>query len=218
MNNSVILPGRTPFYFVTDHALNGGRSKLDVIAAALSGGIQLIQYRDKELSDADFAAEAAAALALCRRHGAVLLVNDRVELAGQIGADGVHLGQEDMPPEEARRRLGPAAVIGLSTHNEAEVKAAGDRPLDYINIGPLFPTRTKPHTHALGIDEVLRLAGMTRHAWCTMGGIARAQVGELFRRGVKTAAMVTAISLADNIEQSVTDLLAEAGAANLPPP
>src|SRR3954464_1391514 len=104
-------PALPPLYFVTDHNLTAGRPQLEVIAAALQGGVRLVQYRDKDLPDAGFEREARAALELCRRHGAILLLNDRVAIAKAIGAHGVHLGQEDMAPETARKILGPEAVI-----------------------------------------------------------------------------------------------------------
>lgn len=207
------LPGDFPLYFVTDHGLNAGRPKLDVIAAALRGGAKLIQYRDKELPDVGFEAEARSALDLCRRHGATLIVNDRVGIAQRIGADGVHLGQEDMDPAEARRILGPDAILGLSTHSEEEVLAALDLPLSYINIGPMFPTNTKEHLHSLGLDEVLRLSRLAKFPWTTMGGIKRHHFSMLFGSGVKTVSMVTEISLAEDVERRTRELLAEISAA-----
>ena len=207
------LPGHFPLYFVTDHNLNAGRSKLEVIAAALRGGAKVIQYRDKELSDAEFETEARAALKSCREHGATLLINDRVHIAQRIGADGVHLGQEDMNPDEARKVLGSESIVGLSTHDEEEVLAARNLPLSYINIGPMFPTVTKEHLHSLGLDEVLRLSRLTRFPWTTMGGIKRHHFSELFRRGVKTVSMVTEISLAEDVESRTKELLAEISTA-----
>ena len=203
------LPGQTPLYFVTDHHLNAGRPKLDVIASALRGGVRLVQYRDKELSDAEFEAEAKTALVLCRAHGATFIINDRVDIAVKIGADGVHLGQGDMPPKEARNLLGPRAILGLSTHNESEVLAAQNEPLSYINIGPMFPTNTKEHLQTLGLEEVLRLARLNKYPWTTMGGIKREHLRELFAQGVRTAALVTAISLAKDVEKETRILLAE---------
>ena len=205
-------PGLFPLYFVTDHNLNGGRSKLEVIESALRGGAKLIQYRDKELSDADFEAEARAALDLCRKHEATLLINDRVLIAEKIRADGVHLGQDDMDSKEAQRILGPDAILGLSTHDESEVLAAQSLPLTYINIGPIFPTGTKEHLRALGLNEVLRLSKLSSHLWTTMGGIKQHHLSELFRRGVKTVSMVTEISLAEDVEKKTAELLADIGA------
>src|SRR4051812_6019746 len=100
MAKSFSLKGKS-LYFVTDHNLTGGRPQIDVIRAALEGGVKFIQYRDKDLPDAGFEREAAAALNLCREAGAIMLLNDRVAIAKKIGADGVHLGQEDMAPSAA---------------------------------------------------------------------------------------------------------------------
>jgi thiamine-phosphate pyrophosphorylase len=198
-----------PLYFVTDHHLTGGRPQLEVIRAALQGGIRFLQYRDKELSDADFAIEATPIVALAKSFGATVLFNDRVELAARLGADGVHLGQDDMPPLDARRILGPKAIIGLSTHNEPEVLASSTQPVTYINIGPVLPTATKDHSQypALGLDEVLRLSRLTPFPWTTMGGIKSHHLTDFFRRGVQTVAMVTEISLAHDPAQRVQELL-----------
>lgn len=173
-----------------------------------------MQYRDKESPDEAFIREGREALALCRRHGALMLVNDRVEAALAIGADGAHLGQDDLPPAEARRILGPGAILGLSTHNREEVLAARDLPLDYINIGPMFPTATKDHARygALGADRVLELARLSPFPFTTMGGIKKAHLRDLFSRGVRTVAMVTEISLAEDIPGRVRELLAEIAA------
>jgi thiamine-phosphate pyrophosphorylase len=200
-----------PLYFVTDHNLTGGRSQLDVMRAALEGGVRLVQYRDKNLPDSGFEREARAALELCRKYGAILLLNDRVHIALGIGADGVHLGQDDMPPAEARRLLGPKAIIGWSTHDRKEVLAAQEQPVDYINIGPMFATATKDHSRygTLGPDTVLELARLSRHPFTTMGGIKRQHLRSLFSRGVETVAMVTEISLAVDPAERVRELLAE---------
>lgn len=213
-----MLPSRfpsPPLYFVTDHDLTAGRPQLEVIRAALEGGVRLVQFRDKTLKERDFIREARAALELCRRHGALMLVNDRVEAAKEVGADGVHLGQDDMEPQDARDMLGGDALIGLSTHNREEVLAARGKPLDYINIGPMFPTATKEHSRygALGADAVLELARLSPFPFTTMGGIKRHHLADLFRRGVKTVAMVTEISLAPDVAGRTRELLAEIGRA-----
>lgn len=199
-----------PLYFVTDHALTGGRPQLEIIEAALRGGVRLVQFRDKDLRESDFIREGRAALALCRRHGALMLVNDRVEAAKDIGADGVHLGQDDMEPQDARDMLGPDALIGLSTHDRKEVLDAASKPLDYINIGPMFPTATKEHARygALGADRVLELAALSPFPFTTMGGIKGRHLPDLFARGVRTVAMVTEISLAPDPAARVRELLA----------
>jgi thiamine-phosphate pyrophosphorylase len=212
--NPLILP---PLYFVTDHHMTGGRSQIEIIEAAFRGGVQLLQYRDKELSESDFRAEGREVVALARRYGAMVLFNDRVEAAAELKADGVHLGQDDLPATEARRLLGEKAIIGLSTHNEAEVAAAGvpeiAAAISYINIGPMFPTATKDHSAhpALGLHEVLRLSRLTQHPFTTMGGIKAHHLPELFASGIKTVAMVTEISLAPDPAQRVRELLGMMG-------
>lgn len=210
MAKGFTLAGK-PLYFVTDHNLTGGRSQVDVVRDALAGGVRLVQYRDKDLPDAGFEKEARAILALCRAHGALMIVNDRVAAAKAIGADGVHLGQGDMSPEEARRLLGPDSIIGLSTHNREEVLAARGRPLDYINIGPMFPTKTKDHASypALGPDAVFELAKLSPFPFTTMGGIKKTHLRDLFGRGAQAVAMVTEISLAGDVTAKVRELLGE---------
>ena len=202
-----------PLYFVTDHNQTGGRPQLDIVKAALAGGVRFVQYRDKHLPDADFEREARAVLDLCRKHGAMLLLNDRVAIARAIGADGVHLGQDDMDPAEARRILGTEAVIGLSTHDRAEVEAAQGKPVDYINIGPMFATATKDHARygTLGLAKVLELSRLSRLPFTTMGGIKKSHLRELFRSGIQTVAMVTEISLAPDPAARVRELLVEMG-------
>jgi thiamine-phosphate pyrophosphorylase len=207
------LPGTYPLYFVTDHNLNAGRSKLEVISAALRGGAKLIQFRDKEISSEEFEAEARSALKLCRAHGATLILNDHVDIAARIGADGVHLGQGDMPPAEARRILGPDAIIGLSTHDEAEVLAAEEEPVSNINIGPMFATTTKEHLRTLGVEAVLHLSRLTRHPWTTMGGIKRHHIPGLFQSGIRTVSMVSEISMAEDVEQRTREILGDIGEA-----
>ncbi len=206
-----------PIYFVTDHGLNAGREKVDVVEAALKGGVGLVQYRDKELSDADFEAEARRILSVCRSYGVPLLINDRLDIAHRIKADGIHLGQGDISPVEARRLLGEGAIIGLSTHNEAEALQAQALPLSYINIGPMFPTATKTLNdyRPLGADEVIRIGLLSHLPYTTMGGIKRHHLQTLFSQGVRTVAMVTEISLAEDIAATVRDLLEEINSAGV---
>ncbi len=201
----------TPLYFVTDHHYTAGRTQVEVVRHALEGGIRLVQYRDKELDIPEFIEEAKSILQLCHEYGAILLLNDRVEIAKAIGADGVHLGQDDMLPLQARTILGPQAIIGFSTHNEMEVQAAQSLPIDYINIGPMFPTQTKDHSAypALGLAEVVRLAKLSNISVTTMGGIKKNHLQNIFAQGLKVAAMVSEISMAENIPQQVKVLLEE---------
>src|SRR5687767_13148005 len=132
----------TQLYPLTDKRLSN-LSHAEQIASLSKLGVQLIQFRDKTLSPLDFHREAAEALRVARKVGVKLIVNDRVDIALAIGADGVHLGQEDLPPQAARQLLGSEAIIGLSTHNLEQARLAATQPVDYIAIGPIFSTSTK---------------------------------------------------------------------------
>jgi thiamine-phosphate pyrophosphorylase len=173
----------------------------------------MVQLREKEAPREEIIRLGRELLAVTQRYGALLIINDHPAVAKAVGADGAHVGREDPPVTEACALLGPDAIIGLSTHDEAEVRAAESSPVSYINIGPMFATGTKEHLHHLGTDEVLRLSRLTRHPWTTMGGIKRRHLPDLFRRGIRTVSMVTEISLAKDVEGRVRELLDEIGTA-----
>ncbi|MFN2308957.1 MAG: thiamine phosphate synthase [Gammaproteobacteria bacterium] len=136
-------------YAITDTALTPGAQLLPAVAAALRGGARVIQYRDKGLDLPRRAEQAAALVALCAGHGAQLIVNDDVELAAAVGAAGVHLGRDDADPRAARRRLGAAALIGVSCYNQlARAQAAAAAGADYVAFGRFFPSSTKPQAVA----------------------------------------------------------------------
>src|SRR5215212_4853281 len=128
-------------YLVTESRIGTARVE-SVVARALAAGVDVVQLRDKAASDSEVAGAARRLARLCARHGALLIVNDRPDLALEAGADGVHLGQEDMPVEAARRVTGPALLIGLSTHSPAQVDAAAASGADYLGVGPVYPTAT----------------------------------------------------------------------------
>lgn len=200
-----------PLYFVTDHDLLLGRRPSEVVYSALQGGVSLVQFRDKKLQDEDFIKEGRKVLALCRNKRVPMLVNDRVEAAALMGADGVHLGQDDMSPTDAREILGEDAIIGLSTHTLEEAQDALEQPVDYINIGPMFPTETKKSNvyQPLGLEKVLEIAAEVKLPFTTMGGIKKHHLRELFSRGIRTVAMVSEISMAEDVTAKVRELLAE---------
>lgn len=143
-------------YAITDSALQPSAQLPDRVEQALKGGARIIQYRDKSTDAARRLAEARALCALCRRHGAVFIVNDDVELAAAVGADGVHLGRDDAQPAEARRHLGDAALIGVSCYddlNRAGRMAALD--VDYLAFGSLFPSSTKRDAPRVSLEIVV---------------------------------------------------------------
>ena len=194
-------------YLVTSQPLSAGRRTLDIVEQALNGGVRLIQLREKELSTASFTALAHEVRVLTGARDALFIVNDRLDVALSVGADGVHLGQDDLPVAEARR-LAPELIIGASTHSEEELQAAQAAGASYVNIGPLFPTRTKEWTGAyLGWEGLERLARIATVPYTVMGGIKNSHIPELTKKGVRTIAVVTAVTGAAQPEQAARDLL-----------
>ena len=200
-----------PLYFVTDHNLTGGRPQLEVIERPWKAACAWCSTGTRISPERIHPGGRARPWRCAGNTGPLMLINDRVAIAKDIGADGVHLGQDDMEPQEARDMLGPDAIIGLSTHNREEVLAAADKPVDYINIGPMFPTATKDHSRygALGTDRVLELSRLARFPFTTMGGINGTTWGTCSPAGVRTVAMVTEISLAPDAAARTRELLAE---------
>ena len=150
----------TRLYPLTDRRLSG-LSHAEQVSQLSEGGATLVQLREKFLSPLEFYGEAEAALRVARTCGIKIIINDRVDIALALNADGVHLGQEDMPPQAARRVLGPDAIIGFSTHNLEQARLAAEMPVDYVAIGPVFATTTKQASDTPVGLEGLRLA---RHA------------------------------------------------------
>lgn len=195
-------------YLVTSQDFSGGRSTPEIIRAALGGGIRLIQLREKTMAAADFMALAHQARALTAAHGALLIINDRLDVALAVEADGVHLGQDDLPVRAARERA-PDLIIGASTHSVAEALAAQAEGASYFNIGPVYPTRTKRWDEAcLGPEGVRMIAAGARIPFTVMGGITAGHFAELTACGARVAAVVTAITMADDPAGAARDLLA----------
>jgi thiamine-phosphate pyrophosphorylase len=195
-------------YLVTSQALSRGRSTLEIVDAALAGGVRLIQFREKEMPMPDLLQLAGQIRVRTAHAGALLIINDRVDVALAVGADGVHLGQADFPIAPARR-LAPDLIIGASTHSPAEAQAAERTGASYINIGPLFPTQTKTWSgNFLGLEGLEKIARLVTIPWTVMGGIKKEHIPDLLKAGARTIAVVTAITAADNPAQAARDLLA----------
>lgn len=206
--------GAAGLYLVTSEALSNGRATLEIIRAALAGGVRLIQLREKDRDTRALYALAMQARELTARAGALLLINDRLDLALAVGADGVHLGQDDLPVAVARR-LAPDLIIGASAHDEVEAVAAQDAGASYVNIGPLFPTGTKNWTGAwLGLEGLLRIARRVRIPYTVMGGIKETHIPALRAAGARTIALVTAVTQADDPAAATRRLLALCRAAS----
>lgn len=181
-------------YPITDTTLSS-LSHAEQVKRLIAGGATFIQLREKSNSVRAFCADAAEAISIARSAGASVIINDRVDVALALGADGVHLGQADMPVAAARRLLGDGAIIGFSTHNIEQVKAALDLPINYLAFGPIFPTQSKRNPDpvagldALGIIKSLN----SRLPVVAIGGIDKSNVAEVWSAGADSAAIISAI-------------------------
>jgi thiamine-phosphate pyrophosphorylase len=172
----------------------------DFLAAAIRGGVDIVQIRDRALADGRLLEAIAGAKEITSRHGVPLGVNDRPDLAVLADADFVHVGQEDIPVEEAR---GFGLPVGLSTHAREEIDAATS---DYIAVGPVHATPTKEGRPSVGLDLVRRAAATARRPWFGIGGIDESNVGEVVGAGANRVAVVRAITEADDPEAAARAL------------
>jgi len=170
--------------------------------------VKLVQLREKNIPVRAFFDLASRLRPLTRDADCLLIINDRLDIALAVGADGVHLGQDDFPVEAARQ-LAPDLIIGASAHNLEQALAAEQAGASYVNIGPLFPTQTKAWTgQFLGLETLRAIAPRLSIPFTVMGGIKVQHIPELIRSGARTVAVITAVTAADNPEEAVRDLLA----------
>jgi thiamine-phosphate pyrophosphorylase len=165
-----------------------------VVPAALEGGVDIVQLRDKSAPDGRLVEAGRRLRSLCDEHGALLIVNDRPDLALECGADGVHVGQDDMPAEQARAIVGHDLIVGISTHSPEQIEAALDSTADYLGVGPVHSTPTKPGREPVGL-ELVRYAA--EHAsvkpWFAIGGIDAGNARAVAEAGAARIAVVRAI-------------------------
>jgi thiamine-phosphate pyrophosphorylase len=183
-----------------------------VVEPALRGGVDLVQLRDKEASDAELVDAAERIGALCRARGVPFVINDRPDLALAVGADGVHLGQEDAPVEEVRAEVGERLAIGLSTHSAEQIAAAEASSADYYAVGPVWETPTKPGRPAVGLELVRHAAAVASKPWFAIGGIDPSNIGLVRAAGARGVVVVRAIRDADDPEAAARALRAGLGA------
>jgi thiamine-phosphate pyrophosphorylase len=166
----------------------------DVVPAGLRGGVDVVQLREKDAVDDEIVAAGRALRSLCDEHGALLVVNDRPDLALACGADGVHVGQDDEPVAAVRHVVGPELFIGLSTHSPEQVDAAENDPdVDYLGVGPVYETATKPGLEPVGLELVRYAATRARKPWFAIGGIDATRVPAVADAGAERVAVVRAI-------------------------
>jgi thiamine-phosphate diphosphorylase len=178
-------------YFVCD-----ARPAADLEAllrAALTGGADIVQLREKELGRAEIERAAGTFRRLADTFSALFLLNDDPELARTCDADGVHVGQDDVSAEQARELLGPDAVIGLSTHSQEQIAASAERPVDYVSVGPIWETPTKAGRPGVGLELISHAAAQAPHPFFAIGGIDAGNAGEVVRAGAERLCTVRAI-------------------------
>lgn len=192
-------------YVITTALPKLGRDHLAIAAAAVRGGATVLQFRDKSMTDADFAAAAARLLTITRPAGVPLIVNDRVEIAIAIGAEGVHVGRHDAQVREVRRRLPTGMILGASVTNYQEAIEAADA--DYLGVGPIFPTGSKADaTPPMGLEELARICRQVRRPVVAIGGITQHNLEAVIQAGAAGSAVIAGVAEAADMALATADL------------
>lgn len=194
-------------YLVTDRDLSLGRSTVDIVRAAVAGGVTCVQLREKNRPTRQFMAEARAVRDLLAGTATTLIINDRIDVALAVGADGVHLGQTDMSVPDARRLVGPRMLIGVSAECVEDALRAESEGADYIGASPVFPTPTKTDAGPpLGLEGVRRIRAAVSLPMVGIGGVKPGNAAEIIRAGCDGVAVVSAIVSAADPERAAAEL------------
>lgn len=197
-------------YAITDDRWTANKTLIEQIEDTLEGGATLVQLRDKNLSEWTLLMEASKVLALCHRFGVKLIINDNVEVARKSGADGIHLGKDDMPVTEAREILGKTYIIGKSVKTVEEAIQAQADGADYLGVGACFATETKNDAEKIDIDVLNEITRAVEIPVVAIGGITKNNMNELAGRGISGVALVSAIFASKDIVRDTIELKAQA--------
>jgi thiamine-phosphate pyrophosphorylase len=198
------LPARPFLYPILDAGALAGRPVADAVRAVAAGGARLVQWRAKGLADAALLRSAREAAAAAHEAGLALIVNDRPDVARLAGADGVHVGQLDLPPAACRAVLGPQALVGLSTHDVAQLVAGRGEPVDYLAVGPVFPTRSKADADpVVGLDLVRRARAAWRGTLVAIGGLTPENAPSVVDAGADGIAVISALLGPEDLAEAV---------------
>ena len=178
----------------------------DFVAACIQGGVDVVQLRDKDLEARPLLARARIVAGVCRTHGVPFVLNDRPDLALEVGADGVHVGQEDAPVALARRILGPEAIVGLSTHGPEDLVDAMSQDVTYLSAGPVEPTPTKPGRAGTGLDYVSLASARAKVPVFVTGGVTPDKIQALVEAGVRHFVVVRYLTQAGDPQRAARDL------------
>ncbi len=197
----------TRLYFVCE-ARPHGEDPEPLLNAAMAAGSWMVELRDRDQPRRVIERSGRTFRRLANTYVALFIVNDDPYLAMELSADGVHLGQDDMDPVEARRIMGPSAIIGLSTHSREQIEAAADEPVDYISVGPIWETPTKEGRPATGLELIRTAAEIATRPWFAIGGIDATNVGQVVAAGAERICVVRAIRDAADPRSAATTLFA----------
>ena len=213
-NEHEALAPRLALHVLTDRDWSRGRTTAAIGAAALAGGATVIQLRDKTASTRELVAQGLVLRELTRQHGALLIVNDRVDVALAVDADGAHVGQDDMPAALARRLLGPGRILGVSAGTLAEAAQAAADGADYLGVGPIHTTRGKADAGpATGEALLSEIAARVSLPLVAIGGLDAANAAASIRAGAAGVAVITAVVAAEDVEAAARDLAGVVAAA-----
>ena len=196
-------------YLVTDRDLSLGRSQEEVVSEAVAGGVTMVQLREKDAATGEFIELAGRLMKILTPLGIPLIINDRVDVALAVDADGVHIGQSDMPYEIARRLLGPDKIIGLSVENMDNLIKANSLNVDYVGISPVYGTPTKTDTaNPFGLEGLRKAVNMSKHPTVAIGGMNAGTIADVMAAGTDGVAVVSAICSDENIREAAAQLKA----------
>ena len=194
-------------YLVTDQELSKGRTTSSVVQKALEGGVDIVQLREYSMTDWELLKVARELRLLTKQNNALFIVNNRPDIAKLVNADGVHLGQDDLPVEEARKILGHGKIVGVSTHEMAQAQKALSEGADYIGVGPVYPTQTKKNVVPPVTLSYVKQVAQWKQAptYFAIGGIKHSNIGEVLEAGARRVAVVTGIVGANDIKQATLE-------------
>lgn len=194
------------FYLVTDSELSK-KGTLSDVKDAVESGCKIVQYREKTRNTKEMISEAAEIKKICRDN-AIFLVNDRIDVALAVDADGVHIGQDDMPIDTAKKLLGPGKIIGLSVHNREEAIEAEKNGADYVGLGPIFDTATKKDAgKGIGPDRIMEVKNAVKIPVVAIGGINKENCGRVIENGADSLVAISAIVCSDDVKKETKDFI-----------
>ncbi len=206
MNKEKLL-SRIQLYVIADKKMCGDQDIEDVLSEAIAGGAQMIQYRDKESDDEHFLKVATKLKTLCRKKEVPFIVNDRVDIALKVEAEGVHLGQEDLSIKEAEKILGYSKIIGKSAKTIQQAKEAERQGADYVGLGPIFPTISKQINRPTGLKILQEAKDSLKIPFFAIGGINLNNLDQVIRAGGRRIAVISAVILSGDVKSSAAKLL-----------